>query len=68
MMSTAKAIEGSTISALTIEPVMLPGDATTSTEEIPLHIYETAGTYRVTLTVTGPGGASTSLSGTGGGG
>ncbi len=32
------------------------GDGTTSTQENPTHVYYTAGTFNVTLTVTGPGG------------
>lgn len=32
------------------------GDGTVSNEENPTHVYYTAGTYNVTLTVTGPGG------------
>ncbi|WP_322743868.1 PKD domain-containing protein [Methanofollis aquaemaris] len=32
------------------------GDGETSTEENPVHVYESPGTYTVTLTVTGPGG------------
>ncbi|MDX1994989.1 MAG: PKD domain-containing protein [bacterium] len=34
------------------------GDGTTSTEQNPSHIYEAAGTYTATLTVSGPGGTS----------
>ena len=35
------------------------GDGATSTEQSPLHVYTTAGTYSVTLTVEGPGGSDT---------
>ena len=35
------------------------GDQQTSTDPNPVHIYNTAGTYTVKLTATGPGGAST---------
>jgi PKD repeat protein len=37
------------------------GDGQTSTEQNPSHTYETAGTYNVTLQVTGPYGTSTKL-------
>lgn len=35
------------------------GDGSTSTDENPVHVYSTPGTYTVTLTVNGPGGCST---------
>jgi PKD repeat protein len=35
------------------------GDGTTSTSPNPVHVYSTAGTYSVSLKVTGPGGTST---------
>lgn len=35
------------------------GDGTTSSDQNPTHIYTTAGTYTVALTVTGPGGTNT---------
>jgi PKD repeat protein len=35
------------------------GDGETSTEQNPTHTYSTAGSYEVTLTVTGPGGSDT---------
>ena len=35
------------------------GDGGTSTEQNPTHTYNTAGTYTVSLTVTGPGGSDT---------
>ncbi|MCB9454885.1 MAG: PKD domain-containing protein [Anaerolineaceae bacterium] len=35
------------------------GDTATSTEQSPTHTYNTAGTYTVVLTVTGPGGTNT---------
>ncbi len=35
------------------------GDGTTSTEQNPTHTYNSAGTYTVSLTVTGPGGSDT---------
>ncbi|MBZ0305872.1 MAG: PKD domain-containing protein, partial [Anaerolineae bacterium] len=35
------------------------GDGTTSTEQNPSHIFNTASTYTVVLTVTGPGGTDT---------
>jgi FOG: PKD repeat len=35
------------------------GDGSTSTDKNPTHVYTTAGTYTVKLTVTGPGGADT---------
>jgi PKD repeat protein len=35
------------------------GDGTTSTERSPSHTYEKAGSYTVSLTVTGPGGSNT---------
>ena len=38
------------------------GDGTTSTEVSPVYIYNTAGTYTVTLTVNGPGGTSNAQS------
>ena len=34
------------------------GDGTTSSEQNPVHIYQTPGTYTVSLTVTGPGGTN----------
>ena len=37
------------------------GDATTSTAQNPGHTYTAAGTYTVSLTVTGPGGADTAI-------
>ena len=38
------------------------GDGTTSTEVSPVYIYNTAGTYTVTLTVNGPGGTNSAQS------
>ena len=35
------------------------GDGTTSTERAPSHTYQNAGSYTVSLTVTGPGGSNT---------
>jgi PKD repeat protein len=35
------------------------GDGTTSTSQNPVHVYSVAGTYTVSLKVTGPGGTST---------
>ena len=35
------------------------GDGTTSTSQNPVHVYSAAGTYSVSLKVTGPGGTST---------
>jgi len=35
------------------------GDGTTSTSTSPVHVYSTAGTYSVSLKVTGPGGTNT---------
>jgi PKD repeat protein len=35
------------------------GDGVTSTEQNPIYVYPTAGTFTVSLTVTGPGGANT---------
>ncbi|MDV7395870.1 PKD domain-containing protein, partial [Arthrospira platensis SPKY1] len=40
------------------------GDGTFSTEQNPVHAYEAAGTYLVTLTTTGTDGCSNSASGT----
>lgn len=37
------------------------GDGTTSTAQHPSHSYKTAGTYTVSLTVTGPGGTDTEV-------
>ena len=37
------------------------GDGTISTERNPAHVYPGEGTYRVLLTATGPGGASTAV-------
>ncbi|AKJ38402.1 PKD domain-containing protein [Methanosarcina barkeri] len=38
------------------------GDGSTSTDQNPTHTYVTAGSYNVTLTVTGPGGSNTATS------
>jgi PKD repeat protein len=35
------------------------GDGTTSTQKNPVHTYQNAGSYTVSLTVTGPGGSNT---------
>jgi PKD repeat protein len=35
------------------------GDGTTSTSQNPVHVYSVAGTYTVSLEVTGPGGTNT---------
>jgi len=37
------------------------GDGNTSTQRSPVHTYPTPGTYTVTLAVTGPGGASSTI-------
>ncbi|MGK7390082.1 MAG: PKD domain-containing protein [Candidatus Cyclobacteriaceae bacterium M2_1C_046] len=37
------------------------GDGNTSTEENPVHVYDSYGTYTVVLTATGPGGTDASL-------
>jgi serine protease len=37
------------------------GDGTTSTEQNPSHTYQNAGSYTVSLTVTGPGGSDTKM-------
>lgn len=34
------------------------GDGSTSTEQNPVHTYATAGSYTISLTVTGPGGSN----------
>ncbi|HII80445.1 MAG TPA: DUF3344 domain-containing protein, partial [Methanosarcina sp.] len=38
------------------------GDGSTSTDQNPIHTYVTEGSYKVTLTATGPGGSNTTTS------